>query len=315
MLNYTIRRLIASIPTLLVVAVMIFVLIRMIPGNPALVMLGDDATPEEIAAMEQRLGIDQPIFVQFTRWTGNLLKGDFGSSIYYRKPVMQVIFSQLEPTLLLVAYAMTICLLIGIPLGVFAAVNRNGLIDRLCMGLSMIGISMPGFWLGLNLVILFAVKYSLFPSVGYSMIREGGLLESLRYLTLASVALGLQRSASIARVTRSSMLEVLNDDYIRTARAKGLFERRVIGLHALKNAANPILTQAGISIAHLMGGSVVIENVFNIPGIGRLAFDSIARRDYPTIQGHILFVAAAYVFINLAVDLLYKFFDPRVEYK
>ncbi len=285
MLNYTIRRLIASIPTLLVVAVMIFVLIRMIPGNPALVMLGDDATPEEIAAMEQRLGIDQPIFVQFTRWTGNLLKGDFGSSIYYRKPVMQVIFSQLEPTLLLVAYAMTICLLIGIPLGVFAAVNRNGLIDRLCMGLSMIGISMPGFWLGLNLVILFAVKYSLFPSVGYSMIREGGLLESLRYLTLASVALGLQRSASIARVTRSSMLEVLNDDYIRTARAKGLFERRVIGLHALKNAANPILTQAGISIAHLMGGSVVIENVFNIPGIGRLAFDSIARRDYPTIQG------------------------------
>lgn len=315
MLNYTIRRLIASIPTLLVVAVMIFVLIRMIPGNPALVMLGDDATPEEIAAMEQRLGIDQPIFVQFTRWTGNLLKGDFGSSIYYRKPVMQVIFSQLEPTLLLVAYAMTICLLVGIPLGVFAAVNRNGLIDRLCMGLSMIGISMPGFWLGLNLVILFAVKYSLFPSVGYSMIREGGLLESLRYLTLASVALGLQRSASIARVTRSSMLEVLNDDYIRTARAKGLFERRVIGLHALKNAANPILTQAGISIAHLMGGSVVIENVFNIPGIGRLAFDSIARRDYPTIQGHILFVAAAYVFINLAVDLLYKFFDPRVEYK
>lgn len=315
MLNYTIRRLISAIPTLAVVAIMIFVLIRMVPGNPALVMLGDEATPDEVAAMERRLGIDRPVAVQFARWAGNMLQGDFGSSIYYRKPVMQVIFSQLEPTLLLVTYAMAICLAIGIPLGVIAAVNRNGILDRLCMMLSMVGISMPGFWLGLNLVILFAVKYSLFPSVGYSMIREGGLLESLKYLTLPSLALGLQRSASIARVTRSSMLEVLNNDYIRTARAKGLFEGRVIGLHALKNAANPILTQAGISIAHLMGGSVVIENVFNIPGIGRLAFDSIARRDYPTIQGHILFVAAVYVFVNLAVDLLYKFFDPRVEYK
>ena len=315
MINYTIRRLLSAIPTLVVVAVMIFVLIRLIPGNPALVMLGDEATPDEVAVMEQRLGLDQPLLVQFSRWAGNLLQGDFGNSIYYRRPVMQVIFSQLEPTLLLVIYAMVICLAVGIPLGIVAAVNRNGLLDRLCMMLSMVGISMPGFWLGLNLIIIFAVKYSLFPSVGYSMIRENGLLESLKYLTLPALAMGLQRSASIARVTRSSMLEVLNNDYIRTARAKGLFERRVVWLHALKNAANPILTQAGISIAHLMGGSVVIENVFNIPGIGRLAFDSIARRDYPTIQGHILFVATVYVFVNLAVDLLYKFFDPRVEYE
>jgi peptide/nickel transport system permease protein len=315
LVNYTIRRLIAAIPTLIVVAVLIFVLIRLIPGNPALVMLGDDATREEIASMERRLGIDQPVPVQFVRWTANMLRGDFGNSIYYRKPVMQVIFSQLEPTLLLVAYAMTVCVAVGVPLGIVAAVKRNEALDRICMLLSMVGISMPGFWLGLNLIILFAVKWSLFPSVGYSMIREAGLLESLRYLTLPSVALGLQRSASIARVTRSSMLEVLNNDYIRTARAKGLVETRVVGLHALKNAANQIITQAGISIAHLMGGSVVIESIFNIPGIGRLAFDSIARRDYPTIQGHIIFVAAVYVFVNLAVDLLYKFFDPRVEYK
>lgn len=315
MVNYTIRRVISAIPTLLIVAVMIFILIRMIPGNPALVMLGDEATIEEIAAMEQRLGIDRPIAVQFARWAGNMLRGDFGESLYYRKPVLSVIFSHLEPTVLLVIYAMAICITLGVPLGVAAAVYRNRLPDRLCMTLSMVGISMPGFWLGLNLVILFSVKIDLFPSVGYMMIREESLLTSLRYLTLPAVAMGLQRSASIARVTRSSMLEVLGDDYIRTARSKGLAESRVIGLHALKNAANQILTQVGISVAHLMGGSVVIENVFNIPGIGKLAFDSIARRDYPAIQGHIIFVAAVYVFVNLAVDLLYKFFDPRVEYK
>lgn len=315
MIHYTIRRLISAIPTLLVVAVMIFVLIRMIPGNPAMVMLGNDATASEIAAMEKRLGIDQPLHIQFARWAGNILRGDLGDSIYYRKPVTQVIFSQLEPTLLLVLYATAVFLLVGVPLGVTAAVHRNGPLDRACMTLSMVGISMPGFWLGLVLVILFSVKLGVLPSVGYVMIREGGLLESLKYLTLPAIAMGLQRSASIARVARSSMLEVLGNDYIRTARAKGLVERRVVGLHALKNAANQIVTQAGISIAHIMGGSVVIESVFNIPGIGRLAFDSIARRDYPAIQGHIIFVAAVYVFVNLAVDLLYKFFDPRVEYK
>jgi len=314
-IRYTIRRLVAAIPTLLVVSVLIFVLIRMVPGNPALVMLGDDATSTEIAAMEKRLGIDQPLFVQFVRWGANMLRGDLGNSIYYRIPVTQVIFSHLEPTLLLVLYSTIIFMLLGVPLGITAAVHRNGFIDRFCMTVSMLGLSMPGFWLGLTLVIFFSVRLDIFPSVGYVMIREGGLLESLKYLTLPALAMGLQRSASIARVTRSSMLEVLGNDYIRTARAKGMIERRIIGLHALKNAANQILTQAGISIAHIMGGSVVIENVFNIPGIGRLAFDSIIRRDYPAIQGHIIFVAAVYVFVNLAVDLLYKFFDPRVEYK
>ncbi|EHL64424.1 ABC transporter permease [Cloacibacillus evryensis] len=315
MINYTIRRLLSSLPTLIIVAVLVFVLIRMVPGNPALVMLGEEATPDEITRMEAKLGIDQPLPVQFVRWTSKVLRGDLGDSIYYRKPVTQVISAHLEPTVLLVLYAMTICLLIGVPLGITAATHRNGPIDRFCMILSMTGISMPGFWLALNLIIIFAVKLEWLPSVGYSMIREGGLLESLKYLTLPAAAMGLQRSASIARVTRSSMLDVLNNDYIRTAKAKGLSEYRVIAYHALKNAANQIVTQAGISFAILMGGSVVIESVFNIPGIGRLAFDSIARRDYPTIQGHILFVAFVYVFVNLIVDLLYKFFDPRVEYK
>lgn len=315
MINYTIRRILSAIPTLLVVAVMIFFLIRCVPGSPALTMLGDDATVEEIAAMEEEMGLDQPVVVQFVKWIGNILKGDFGTSIYYEKPVLEVIFSRMQPTVILVIYAMIIGIVIGVSLGMLAAIYRNSWIDKVCMVLSTLGISLPGFWLGLNLVLLFAVTLGWFPSVGYVYIEEGGLLETLRYLTLPAVALGLQRSASLARITRSSMLEVLNEDYIRTARAKGLPTRRVICLHALKNSMNQILTQIGISIAHLLGGSIVIENIFTIPGLGRLAYDAITRRDYPLIQGQILYIAFIYVFINLIVDLLYKFFDPRIEFK
>lgn len=315
MINYTIRRILSAIPTLLVVAVMIFFLIRCVPGSPALTMLGDEATVEEIAAMEEEMGLDQPVVVQFVKWIGNILKGDFGTSIYYEKPVLEVIFSRMQPTVILVIYAMIIGIVIGVSLGMLAAIYRNSWIDKVCMVLSTLGISLPGFWLGLNLVLLFAVTLGWFPSVGYVYIEEGGLLETLRYLTLPAVALGLQRSASLARITRSSMLEVLNEDYIRTARAKGLPTRRVICLHALKNSMNQILTQIGISIAHLLGGSIVIENIFTIPGLGRLAYDAITRRDYPLIQGQILYIAFIYVFINLIVDLLYKFFDPRIEFK
>ncbi|HWQ59429.1 MAG TPA: ABC transporter permease [Clostridia bacterium] len=314
MINYTLKRIVSAIPTLLVVAVLIFFLIRMIPGNPAQIMLSEDATAEEVAAMEVKLGLDKPVIVQFGIWLADAARGDLGNSVYYNRPVLEIIGERLEPTMLLVVYAMVIAMLLGLLLGVIAAINRNRLADKLCMVLSIVGISMPGFWLGLNLVILLAVKNPILPSVGYVTVAEGGMSEALRYLTLPALALGLQRSASIARVTRSSMLDVLNNDYIRTARSKGLPERKVIYVHALKNAANQILTQAGISIAHLMGGSVVIEKLFNIPGIGRLAFDSISRRDYPTIQGHILFVAAVYVLVNLAIDLLYKVFDPRIKY-
>lgn len=228
---------------------------------------------------------------------------------------MEVVLSRLESTWLLVVLAMIFSMIIGIPLGMMAAVHRNGWIDKLCMVLSMIGISMPGFWLALNLVILFAIKLPIFPAVGYSYIKEGGLWMSVKYLLLPAIALGLQRSASLARVTRSSMLDVLNSDYIRTARSKGLGEMIVIGVHALKNAMNQIITQLGISIAHLLGGAIVMENVFNIPGLGRLAFDSIVRRDYPVVQAHIIYVAFIYIIVNLVVDLMYKFFDPRIEYK
>ena len=315
MLSYAIKRALSAIPTLLVVALLIFSLIRFIPGNPALVMLGDDATAEEVAAMEVKLGLDQPVAIQFVKWLGSAMRGDFGVSMYYHQPVMELILERLEPTVLLVIYAMVVGILIGVPLGIIAAVKRNSIIDRLCMVTSMLGISMPGFWLGLNLVMLFAISLPLFPSQGYSPIAEKGLMETLRYLTLPAFALGIQRSASLARITRSSMLDVLGNDYIRTARSKGTHKSKILLVHALKNAFNPILTQLGISIAHLLGGSVVIERLFSIPGVGRLAFESISRRDYPTIQGHILFVAFIYVFINLVVDLLYRVCDPRVEYK
>ena len=314
MLRYIIRRFLTAIPTLLVVAVLIFVLIRCIPGNPAQVMLSEDATNEEVAAMERKLGLDQPIFVQFIKWISNAIRGDFGKSLYYNEPVLGILAARLGPTMLLVLYAMLIATTLGVGLGVIAAVNRGHIIDQIAMVISIVGISMPGFWIGLNLVIFFSVKNPIFPSVGYVSVAEGGVSHARFYLSLPAVALGLQRSASIARVTRSSMLDVLGNDYIRTARSKGLGNKKIIGLHALKNAANPIITQIGISVAHLMGGSVVMEKLFNIPGIGRLAFDSISRRDYPTIQGHILFVAVIYVFVNLLVDLLYKVFDPRIKY-
>ena len=314
MLKYTIKRLISAIPTILVVAVLIFALVRFIPGSPAQVMLPDDATAEEVAALEAKMGLDQPWLVQFAKWIGNAVRGDLGESLYYNRPVVDLLFDRLGPTMLLVSYAMIIAIFIGVLLGVIAAVNRGHFLDKLAMILSIVGISMPGFWIALNLVIKFSVQDGTFPSVGYMAVDEQGLGVTLWYLTLPAVAMGLQRSASIARVTRSSMLDVLGADYIRTARSKGLRERSVIGLHALKNAANPILTQIGISIAHLMGGSVVMEKLFNIPGLGRLAFDSVTRRDYPIIQGHILLVAVIYVFVNLAVDLLYKVFDPRIKY-
>lgn len=314
MLEYTIRRLISAIPVLFIVGLVVFFIVHLIPGNPAQVILGDSATQAEVEALTEKLGLNAPLPTQFVKWMGNALQGDLGDSLHYNKPVITALVEKMEPSIVLVIYAITISIIIGMPLGVIAAIQRGKLLDKLCMFISVIGISMPGFWLGMNLVILFAVKNRIFPSVGYMPIAEGGLINSLYYLTLPSLALGLQRSASIARVTRSSMLEVLNNDYVRTARAKGLNEYYVIMKHTLKNAMIPVITQIGISFAHLAGGAVAIETIFNVPGIGSLAFESIKRRDYPMIQGHILLVAFIYILINLIVDLLYKYIDPRIDY-
>lgn len=314
MTNYIVRRIASAIPTLLLVAIMVFMLIHMIPGNPAAVMLGSEATQEEIDALSTKMGFDKPLLEQFFTWITNVLKGDLGDSLYYNRPVTELLAERMEPTFLTVVFALLIATMVGVPLGIIAAVKRGKVIDKLCMLVSMIGISTPNFWLALNLIILLSVNLSVFPSSGYATVAEVGLLGTLSYLVLPSLALGLQRSASVARVTRSSVLEVLHNDYVRTARAKGLKESMVIVKHVLKNAMNQILTQVGISLAQLIGGAVVIETIFNIPGIGSLAYDSINRRDYPMIQAHILYVALVYIVVNLVVDLLYKVFDPRVSY-
>jgi peptide/nickel transport system permease protein len=301
-------------PIVVVVGILVFFIIHLIPGNPVEVMLGSDATPEDVQILTKKMGLDQPIMVQFGKWSLSALRGDLGNSIYYNSPVVNVLAEKMEPTIIIIVYAMVVAVLIGIPVGVVSAVKRNELPDRLCMGITMLGMSTPAFLLGLLLIMIFSLSLGMFPSVGYRGIEEVGLLKAVFvYLTLPSMTLGLQRAASIARVTRSAMLDVLGENYIRTARAKGLKEYRVIMLHALQNAMAPILTQIGFSIAQLAAGAVVIETIFNIAGIGQVAYFALLRRDYPLIQGYILGIAVIYVAINTAVDILYKFFDPRAD--
>jgi len=314
-INFIFRRLLSVVPVLLIVGIMVFMLVHLIPGDPAAMMLGSDATIDEIQALRDKLGLSEPLPVQLVKWGGNALRGDLGDSLHYGRPVTGVIYERLEPTILLVIMAIIIEMLVGIPLGIIAAINRNKLGDRLSMIISLVGVSTPSFWLGLLLILIFGIMFPIFPAVGYVPIREGGLASAMYYLALPSFALGLQRSAGLARMTRSSMLDVLNNDFVRTARAKGLTEFIVIFKHVLKNSMIPVITQIGMSVAHLLGGAVVTEKIFNIPGLGQLAIDSITRRDYPVIQAHVLLVACAYIFVNLIVDLLYSVFDPRIEYK
>lgn len=314
MLRYIIKRIIASIPVILIVAIFAFFIIHMVPGNPAEVMLGAEATTEDVAALTEKLGLDQPLPVQFVKWAENALHGDLGDSIFYGMPVLQVLGMKMEPTIVIVIYAITIGILTGVPLGIVSAIFRDKWPDRVCTAFAMIGISLPGFLLGLFIILFFAIDLNLFPSVGYYTIKEVGFVKSVfYYLTLPAFTLGIQRSASFARITRSSMLEVLDNDYIRTARAKGLKETTVILKHALKNAMGQILTQLGFSLAALAAGTVVIETLFNISGMGQIAYYALVRRDYPLVQGYILIIAMVYILINLAVDIAYKFFDPRIN--
>lgn len=315
MLNYIIRRLLSLIPILLIVGLVVFSILRLIPGDPAAVMLGPEATITQIEALRAKMGLDQPIYQQLISWYANIFQGDFGDSLYYRKPALLVIVERLEPTLLLMVMSLIISLLIGLPAGIFAALKRNTFIDRGLMIIAMLGISTPSFWLGLNLIMLFALSLAWFPAIGYVPIEKGGLLNSMWYLFLPAFSLGFQWAGIQARVIRSSMLDVLNSDYVRTARAKGLTEKAVIMVHTLRNALIPTLTQIGLCVAHLAGGAVVTETVFNIPGAGKLVILAIDRRDYGLVQTHILLVAMVYVVVNLIVDVLYKVVDPRIEYR
>jgi len=298
---------------LLVVAVLVFALLRLAPGDPAAIMAGDAASAEQIAEIRAGLGLDRPMVVQFGIWLGKVLSGDLGESFYFRIKVATLIGQRLEPTFALAALTILIAVLVSIPLGVLAAWRQGGWLDRALMGFSVLGFSVPVFVLAYLLIWLFSLELGLLPVQGYARIAEG-FWPFLRHLILPATTLSVIYIALIARVTRASVLEALGEDYIRTARAKGLPESRVLVRHALANAAVPIATVIGIGIAILIGGVVVTESVYAIPGLGRLTVDAVLARDFPTIQGVILFFSLVYVLINLLIDLSYIFLDPRIRY-
>ncbi|RJE89312.1 ABC transporter permease [Paracoccus onubensis] len=313
MLRLVALRILSSVPVMFIVAVIVFGLLRLSPGDPAVILAGDSATPEAIAALRQQLGLDQPLPIQFVTWLSGVVTGDFGQSILSRMPVLSLIFDRLEATLVLAVSAIIITVLIAVPLGAIAAWRHNSWIDRAVMALSVAGFSVPAFVIGYLLMLFFSVKWELLPVQGYvSPFADPGA--AVRHLILPSVTLALVFMALIARVTRSSLLEVLNQDFVRTARAKGNSQRRVLWRHALPNAAVPIITVIGIGIAMLISGVVVTESVFNIPGIGRLTIDAILARDYPVVQGLMLFFALIYVGVNLLIDIAYIIVDPRIRY-
>jgi peptide/nickel transport system permease protein len=313
MLNFLVKRLLATIPVLLIVAVLVFLMLRLTPGDPAAVLAGDAATTEQIARIRESLGLNRSIPEQFLIWLRNVAVGDLGESYYYKTKVTSLIGQRLEPTLSLAALTIVIAVAVAVPLGVLAAWRFGGWLDRGLMAFSVLGFSVPIFVMAYLLIWLASLKLGWFPVQGYKRLAEG-FGPYLYHLVLPSVTLSIIYIALIARVTRASVLETLGEDYIRTARAKGLPEVRVLTRHALRNAAVPIITVIGIGIALLIGGVVVTESVFAIPGLGRLTVDAVLARDFPTIQGVILLFSLVYVGINLLVDLSYVFFDPRIRY-
>lgn len=313
MLAYIIRRLLLLVPVLLIVGIIVFTLMHLTPGDPASVMLGREATQEQKEALRERLGLNEPVHIQFINWFGNALRLDFGESLFIGKPVTQALLDRAEPTGLLTLYALTLSIVIAIPAGVIAAVRANSPLDRMLMVVSISGVAIPSFFLGILLILLFAVVLGWLPSGGYVDIGEDPI-QHFRYMLLPTLALGFSAAGLLARVVRSTMLDVLNEDYVRTAFAKGLRERHVVLLHALRNAMIPVLTIIGISLAGMLGGAVVIETVFNIPGMGRLLVQSVTRRDIPVVQGAVMAVAGLEILVMLMLDVLYVYVDPRIRY-
>jgi peptide/nickel transport system permease protein len=309
---YILRRLVMLVPVLIVVGVVVFGLVHLTPGDPAAVMLGDRATPEDIAQLRDQLGLNDPLPVQFVRWFSNVLRLDFGESIFLGEPVTQALLDRVQPTVLLTLYAFSFQVLIGIPAGVLAAVRYNSPLDRVLTVMAISGSAIPTFFLGILLILIFSVRLRWLPSGGYVPFGEDPAAH-FKGMLLPAFALGFSAAGLLARLVRSSMLDVLREDYVRTAFAKGLPEQFVIVRHALRNALIPALTVIGLSIGALLGGAVVTETVFTIPGMGRLVVQSIARRDYPVIQGAIIAIAMTYVLVNLIVDVLYVYIDPRVR--
>ncbi|MDP1837029.1 MAG: ABC transporter permease [Reyranella sp.] len=313
MLDFIIRRLIAIIPVLTVVAVFVFLMLRLTPGDPAAVIAGDNATSDQIADIRTKLGLDEPIWTQFVIWISNILQGNFGESFFFKKTVAELIAQRVEPTLALAICTLVIAVTVAVPMGVLAAYRHGSLLDRIVMGFSVLGFSVPVFVIGYCLIYVFAIELGWLPVQGYIRIGVSfwGFLERM---ILPSITLAVIFVALIARMTRASVLEVLNEDYIRTARAKGLSNRVELMRHALRNAAVPILTVIGLGIAGLIGGAVVTESVYGLPGLGRLTVEAVLSRDFPTIQTVILLFSVVYVVINLLIDISYTLFDPRIRY-
>jgi peptide/nickel transport system permease protein len=313
MLAYVVRRVLATIPVMLFVALFVFSLLYLAPGDPAAIIAGDQATPADVERIRASLGLDRPFLVRFGEWLWQIIHGNLGTSIFTNLPVSHMIAQRIEPTTSLMVLTILFSIVVAIPLGVVAAWKHGTWIDRCVMVLAVFGFSTPVFVLGYLLAYLFALRLDWLPVQGFTSISQG-LVPFLRSLALPTIALGLIYIALLARITRATMLEVLSQDYVRTAKAKGVGQRAVLFVHALKNAAVPIVTIVGIGVALLIGGAVITESVFAIPGLGRLTVDAILRRDYPVIQGVVLLFSFVYVLVNLAVDLLYTVFDPRIRY-
>ena len=314
MIAYIIRRLFSMIPTFLLAAVLVFLSMHLIPGDPASVMLGDMATVDQIEKLREEMGLNKPIYVQFAIWFAGVLKGDLGKSIFFEKPVLQVIAARAETSIFIAAISMTIIVLVGISVGIISAIRYNSALDQVSSGLSMFGASIPTFWLGLNLMLLFAVVLRWLPSSGFPSVLAEGDISNLRYLILPSITLAAPNSALIIRLTRSSMLDVMREDYVMTARSKGLGETSVNIKHVFRNALISVVAALGFTFVGLASGTVVTETVFALPGIGRLVVESVLRRDYPVIQGVVLIIVAVYMIFNLLVDLSYAYLDPRIRY-
>ena len=313
MFAYAMRRVLATIPVMLVVALFVFSLLYIAPGDPAAIIAGDQATPADVERIRESLGLDRPYLVRFGDWLWQIVHGDLGTSIFTNLPVTHMIAQRIEPTLSLMVLTIVFSIVIAVPLGVLAAWKHGTWIDRVVMVVGVLGFSVPVFVFGYLLAYVFALQLNWLPVQGFTPISEG-FWPFLQGLILPTVVLGLAYVALLARITRATMLDVLSQDYVRTARAKGVGQRAVLFVHALKNAAVPIVTVIGNGVALLIGGAVVTESVFAIPGLGRLTVDAILRRDYPVIQGVVLLFSVTYVLVNLAVDLLYTVFDPRIRY-
>lgn len=313
MRKYIVKRLISMIPAIFVVSVVIFMIIHLTPGDPAAVMLGDQADPEAIEALRQSLGLNDPLPVQYLRWVGDVLHGDLGQSLYSDQTMIQMLVGHMGPTFSLTLYALVIALTVAVPLGVIAARRRGSLADNAISVFSMIGISLPSFLLGLLLMLVLAVTLKWLPVAGYKTVADAGIATHLKYLTMPAIALGFMEAGLILRMTRSSMLEVLGSDYIRMAKAKGGRDGAIVMKHAFKNALIPIVTSVGQTFMGLLSGATVVESIFNIPGMGKMILTAVQQRDYEVVQAVVLFVSMINIVICLAVDLVYAAIDPRVR--